>query len=319
MLEWHFTIRGADDTDFAGGWYHGRILLPPDYPFNPPNIVFLTPSGRFAVNTKVCLSFTAFHKELWQPAWGIRLILEALIAFLPTPADGAIGALSYTSAERKRLAARSIDFCCPCCGKVSSIVQKIQNMAAAAKKNKEDGTTRERSRFQKEIEKLQLLQQQQHASDDHVASETEPGGPSEAHSGSDQAAAEEAPVPANERRSDETVQQDDNDISLAQAQRTTQETEAAEVPPTTPAKEVLEEAPARRRVAEEPRGRIRAPAREEQPPPVVEEAPFWTSDSILNSIIFVLVSYLLFLLMRFSEVADAFLEMDLVDRPRPAN
>lgn len=53
--------------------------------------MFLTPSGRFETNTKVCLSFSAYHPELWQPAWGIRLILEALISFLPTPADGAIG------------------------------------------------------------------------------------------------------------------------------------------------------------------------------------------------------------------------------------
>ena len=70
--------------------------------FKPPHIVFLTPSGRFETNTKICLSFSAFHPELWQPAWGIRLILEALIAFLPTPADGAIGSLNWTSEERKR-------------------------------------------------------------------------------------------------------------------------------------------------------------------------------------------------------------------------
>ena len=27
MFEWHFTIRGAEDTDFDGGIYHGRILV----------------------------------------------------------------------------------------------------------------------------------------------------------------------------------------------------------------------------------------------------------------------------------------------------
>ena len=76
--------------------------LPPEYPFKPPHIIFLTPSGRFETNTKVCLSFSAYHPELWQPAWGIRLILEALISFLPTPADGAIGALDWTSTERRK-------------------------------------------------------------------------------------------------------------------------------------------------------------------------------------------------------------------------
>merc|ERR1711862_467790 len=104
MFEWHFTIRGPEGTEFEGGYYHGRILLPPEYPFKPPHIIFTTPSGRFETHTKRCLSFTAYHQELWQPAWGIRLILEALISFLPTPADGAIGALDWTKEERRRVA-----------------------------------------------------------------------------------------------------------------------------------------------------------------------------------------------------------------------
>jgi ubiquitin-conjugating enzyme E2 J1 len=82
----------------------------------------LTPSGRFETNTKVCLSFSAYHPELWQPAWGIRLILEALISFLPTPADGAIGALDWKPEERKRLAKQSQQWSCPTCGPIRSLL-----------------------------------------------------------------------------------------------------------------------------------------------------------------------------------------------------
>ena len=46
-FEWHFTIRGPEQTDFEGGFYHGVITLPSSYPFRPPFIEFLTPSGRF--------------------------------------------------------------------------------------------------------------------------------------------------------------------------------------------------------------------------------------------------------------------------------
>ena len=42
LFEWHFTVRGADDSDFAGGIYHGRITLPSEYPMKPPSIVLLT-------------------------------------------------------------------------------------------------------------------------------------------------------------------------------------------------------------------------------------------------------------------------------------
>ena len=44
MFEWHFTIRGPSETDFEGGIYHGRIVLPPDYPMKPPSIILLTVS-----------------------------------------------------------------------------------------------------------------------------------------------------------------------------------------------------------------------------------------------------------------------------------
>jgi ubiquitin-conjugating enzyme E2 J1 len=114
----------------------------------------LTPSGRFETNTKVCLSFSAYHPELWQPAWGIRLILEALISFLPTPADGAVGALDWSSLERKRLAAKSVHYLCPTCGKAADLLPKIDE----SKKS----STGEKSHFQKEIEQLHALQMQEH-------------------------------------------------------------------------------------------------------------------------------------------------------------
>jgi ubiquitin-conjugating enzyme E2 J1 len=137
--------------------YHGRILLPADYPFKPPHIVFLTPSGRFETGTKVCLSFSAHHPELWQPAWGIRLILEALISFLPTPADGALGSLDWTPAERKRLAKKSVGFCCPRCGNTLSLLPPLGTGKNA------NSSSSSSIRFQKEIEQLKLLQTQNEA------------------------------------------------------------------------------------------------------------------------------------------------------------
>jgi ubiquitin-conjugating enzyme E2 J1 len=115
----------------------------------------LTPSGRFETNTKVCLSFSAFHPELWQPAWGIRLILEALISFLPTPADGAIGALDWSPAERKKLAEKSVHYECHHCGKAAALLPKKK--ASGAEKP---------SRFKKEIEELQRMQLMQHTKEE---------------------------------------------------------------------------------------------------------------------------------------------------------
>eukprot|EP01108_Squamamoeba_japonica_P009971 TRINITY_DN954_c0_g1_i1.p1 TRINITY_DN954_c0_g1~~TRINITY_DN954_c0_g1_i1.p1 ORF type:complete len:277 (+),score=72.10 TRINITY_DN954_c0_g1_i1:82-912(+) len=116
IYEWHFTIRGPCDTAFDGGIYHGRILLPQDYPFKPPNFVLLTPNGRFEVGKKICLSISAHHPETWRPSWSIRTALVALIGFFPTEGNGAIGAIDYPEKERKKLAAESISWSCSSCG-----------------------------------------------------------------------------------------------------------------------------------------------------------------------------------------------------------
>ncbi|VTJ71578.1 Hypothetical predicted protein, partial [Marmota monax] len=116
LFEWHFTVRGPPDSDFDGGVYHGRIVLPPEYPMKPPSIILLTANGRFEVGKKICLSISGHHPETWQPSWSIRTALLAIIGFMPTKGEGAIGSLDYTPEERKALAKKSQDFCCEGCG-----------------------------------------------------------------------------------------------------------------------------------------------------------------------------------------------------------
>ncbi|XP_075869135.1 ubiquitin-conjugating enzyme E2 J1 isoform X2 [Nelusetta ayraudi] len=116
LFEWHFSVRGPPDSDFDGGVYHGRIVLPPEYPMKPPSIILLTPNGRFEVGKKICLSISGHHPETWQPSWSIRTALLAIIGFMPSKGEGAIGSLDYTPEERKALAKKSLDFCCDACG-----------------------------------------------------------------------------------------------------------------------------------------------------------------------------------------------------------
>eukprot|EP00920_Eleutheroschizon_duboscqi_P028653 GHVT01069795.1.p1 GENE.GHVT01069795.1~~GHVT01069795.1.p1 ORF type:complete len:327 (+),score=29.06 GHVT01069795.1:1498-2478(+) len=118
-FEWHFTIRGPRDSDFEGGIYHGRIVLPQNYPFAPPNVMLLTHNGRFEVGKKVCLSASSYHPELWQPAWGIRTILDALSAFFPTPAEGAIHGLDWPVEVRRKIARESVEWKCSVCQKTN--------------------------------------------------------------------------------------------------------------------------------------------------------------------------------------------------------
>ncbi|KAJ6357096.1 hypothetical protein OIU78_005058 [Salix suchowensis] len=107
IFEWQFAIRGPTGTEFDGGIYHGRIQLPAEYPFKPPSFMLLTPNGRFETQTKICLSISNHHPEHWQPSWSVRTALVALIAFMPTSPNGALGSLDYKKEERRVLAVKS--------------------------------------------------------------------------------------------------------------------------------------------------------------------------------------------------------------------
>ncbi|KAK6520519.1 hypothetical protein TWF506_000771 [Arthrobotrys conoides] len=117
LFEWHFTLRGPPaPSPFDGGFYHGRIILSPNYPMRPPMFRFLTPSGRFEVNRDICLSISGFHEETWQPSWSIRLALIALRAHMDADPQGQVGGLACTDETRKDLAAKSRDYKCSECG-----------------------------------------------------------------------------------------------------------------------------------------------------------------------------------------------------------
>jgi hypothetical protein len=74
------------------------------------------------------LSISAYHEESWQPAWGVRTMLEAIISFLPSEGAGAIGALDWTAEERKKLAKQSLLYHCPTCGPIKNLLKEASEM-----------------------------------------------------------------------------------------------------------------------------------------------------------------------------------------------
>lgn len=66
-----FIQRGPPDSPYAGGEYYGVIMFPSEYPFKPPGIKMVTPSGRFQPDKKICFSMSDFHPGSWNPAWSV--------------------------------------------------------------------------------------------------------------------------------------------------------------------------------------------------------------------------------------------------------
>ena len=106
---WHFIVFDLKDCAYEGGYYHGTIKFPPEYPNAPPEFKMLTPSGRFEVNKPICFSFSNYHPELWNHQWTIETIMVGLISFMTTEENSA-GVLHRSKEERKTLAANSLEY-----------------------------------------------------------------------------------------------------------------------------------------------------------------------------------------------------------------
>lgn len=109
LFEWHYCIYGLTDCPYEGGYYHGKVLFPPEYPSKPPGIVMLTPSGRFEVDKRICLSISDYHPESWNPAWNMQTIMIGLISFMNSN-DITAGSVVTTDYEKIAYAKNSLAF-----------------------------------------------------------------------------------------------------------------------------------------------------------------------------------------------------------------
>lgn len=106
LLRWHFSVLGPSNSDYENGIYHGRVLLPKDYPGSPPRVQMLTPSGRFVTGEDICLSASAYHPETWTPRWTVLSLVDALrLHMLTSPNE--IGGVDATKEIRRKLAIES--------------------------------------------------------------------------------------------------------------------------------------------------------------------------------------------------------------------
>jgi ubiquitin-conjugating enzyme E2 J2 len=107
----YFLLRPLDEP-YKGGLYIGKIELPENYPHKAPDYYMLTPSGRFDINKKICLSISGFHNDTWSPTWNILKIVEAFLSILYSDKkdEQGLNHLQESDENRKKYASESIKY-----------------------------------------------------------------------------------------------------------------------------------------------------------------------------------------------------------------
>ncbi|CAF1492671.1 unnamed protein product [Adineta steineri] len=84
MVHWLGWIDGPENSPYAGGRFRLTIDFPVEFPFQPPEIRFITPvfHPNISMTGEICLDI--LHSQ-WSPALTIRGLLISLCSLLTDP------------------------------------------------------------------------------------------------------------------------------------------------------------------------------------------------------------------------------------------
>ena len=88
FFEWRCTMIGPSDTNYKNGLFYLRVLFPDNYPYEKPEVMFITPIYHVNVNHKmqygekidplghVCISTLNY----WKPNYNMRKVFLDIFA-----------------------------------------------------------------------------------------------------------------------------------------------------------------------------------------------------------------------------------------------
>jgi len=85
LLSWRAYLAGPPNTPYAGGTFVLSVTFPPQYPFQPPEIKFLTKIFHPNVKTSTGEICNTLLKDSWGPTLNIRHCMQVLRNIMENP------------------------------------------------------------------------------------------------------------------------------------------------------------------------------------------------------------------------------------------
>ena len=86
ITKWKGRVEGAKGTPFEGGYFHFKINIPENYPFEPPEVKMITKVYHPNINPQsgnICVNI--LKKGVWVPTNNIQSVLLSLQGLLTKP------------------------------------------------------------------------------------------------------------------------------------------------------------------------------------------------------------------------------------------
>ena len=102
LTKWKGRVEGAKGTPFEGGYFHFKINIPENYPFEPPEVKMITKVYHPNINYEsgnICVNI--LKKDNWTSTNSIQLVLLSLQGLLtkPNPDSPLVGEINEVYLE----------------------------------------------------------------------------------------------------------------------------------------------------------------------------------------------------------------------------
>ena len=102
LTKWKGRVEGPKGTPFEGGYFHFKINIPENYPFEPPEVKMITKVYHPNINSQtgnICVNI--LKKDKWTSTNSIQLVLLSLQGLLtkPNPDSPLVGEINEVYLE----------------------------------------------------------------------------------------------------------------------------------------------------------------------------------------------------------------------------